>query len=160
MKNISKNFMAIQTIMFSLWSFQTCKNTILKNVHSLGWLLWLWFYPKHIMSWCGMDFQSTPLHITYSFQHFELIQYVDGLSKFLLTYQINDPKVTINLNDFPYLSKLVVQQPPIQLWQLAMHFYWNWKFDSALMDILKDNWDSPLEYVVSLFNIFCNKNIT
>ncbi len=72
-----------------------------------------------------MDFESTPLHITYSFQHFEIIQYVNGLSKFLLTYQINDPKVTINLNDFPYLSKLMVQQPPIQLWQLAMHFYWN-----------------------------------
>ncbi len=85
---------------------------------------------------------------------------INGLSKSLLTYQINDPKVAINLNDFPYLSKLVVQQPPIQLWQLAMHFYWNWKFDYALMDILKDNWDSPLEYVVSLFNIFCNKNIT
>ncbi len=28
------------------------------------------------------------------------------------------------------------------------------------MDILKDNWDSPLEYVVSLFNIYCNINIT
>jgi hypothetical protein len=25
---------------------------------------------------------------------------------------------------------------------------------------LKNNWDSPLEYVVSLFNIFCNTNIT
>jgi hypothetical protein len=50
---------------------------------------------------------------------------INGLSKSLLTYQINDPKVAINLNDFPYLSKLVVQQPPIQLWQLAMHFYWN-----------------------------------
>jgi hypothetical protein len=28
------------------------------------------------------------------------------------------------------------------------------------MDILKDNWDSPLENVVSLFNISCNTNIT
>jgi hypothetical protein len=27
------------------------------------------------------------------------------------------------------------------------------------MDILKDNWDSPLEYVVLLFNISCNTNI-
>ncbi len=27
------------------------------------------------------------------------------------------------------------------------------------MDILKNNWDSPLEYVVSLFNTFCNTNI-
>jgi hypothetical protein len=29
----------------SLVIFQTYKNIILKNVHSLGWLLWLWFYP-------------------------------------------------------------------------------------------------------------------
>jgi hypothetical protein len=28
---------------------------------------------KHIMSRCGMDFQSIPLHILYSFQHFEPI---------------------------------------------------------------------------------------
>jgi hypothetical protein len=69
-----------------------------------------------------MDFQSIPLHIIYSFQHFEPIQYVIGLSKSLLTYQINDPKVTINLDDFPYLSKLVVQQPLIQLWQLTTIF--------------------------------------
>jgi hypothetical protein len=27
------------------------------------------------------------------------------------------------------------------------------------MDIFKNNWDSPLEYVVTLFNIFCNRNI-
>ena len=67
------------------------------------------------MSRCGMEFQSIPLHITYSFQHFEPIQYVNGLTRFLLTFQINDPKVTINLNDFPYLSKLMVQQPPIAI---------------------------------------------
>jgi hypothetical protein len=28
------------------------------------------------------------------------------------------------------------------------------------MNILKDKWDSPLEYVISLFNVFCNTNIT
>jgi hypothetical protein len=28
-----------------------------------------------------MDFQSIPLEITYSFQHFEPIEYVNGLSK-------------------------------------------------------------------------------
>jgi hypothetical protein len=31
----------------SLMIFQTCKNTILRSVHSLGWLVWLWFYPCH-----------------------------------------------------------------------------------------------------------------
>jgi hypothetical protein len=39
-----------------------------------------------------------------------------------------------------------------------MCFYWNEIFDFILMNILKDNWDSPLEYVVSLFNTFCNTN--
>jgi hypothetical protein len=50
-----------------------------------------------------------PLHITYNYQHFEPIQYVNGLFKSLLTFQINDPKVTIELNDFLSLSESVVQ---------------------------------------------------
>jgi hypothetical protein len=41
-----------------------------------------------------------------------------------------------------------MQQPPIQLSQLTTRFYWNENCDYALMDILKNNWDSPLEYVV------------
>jgi len=55
-----------------------------------------------------MDFQSIPLHITYSSQHFEPIQYVDGLSRFLFTFQLNDSKVTIDLNDILSFSKLMV----------------------------------------------------
>ncbi len=51
-----------------------------------------------------MDFQS--IHITYNFQHFEPIQYGNGLSRCLLTFQVNDPKVTINLNDFPSFFKI------------------------------------------------------
>ncbi len=27
-------------------------------------------------------------------------------------------------------------------------------------EILKDNWNSPLDCIVSLFNIYCNTNIT
>ncbi len=41
-----------------------------------------------------------------------------------------------------------------------MHLYWIENFDYALMDILKDNWDSPLKYVVSLLNTSYNRNIT
>jgi hypothetical protein len=77
----------------------------------------------------------------------------------VLTFEINDPKVTIDLNVFPSLLKSVVQQPPIQLSQPVARFYWNEKFDYALMDILKDNLDSLLEYVISLFNTSCNINI-
>jgi hypothetical protein len=32
----------------------------------------------------------------------------------------------------------MMQQPPIQLLQLTIHFYWNEKFDYALMNILKN----------------------
>jgi hypothetical protein len=35
---------------------------------------------------CVMDFQSIPLHITYNFQIFEPIQYVNGLFKSLFTF--------------------------------------------------------------------------
>jgi hypothetical protein len=56
------------------------------------------------MSQCGMDFQSIPLHIAYNSQHFEQIQYVNGLFKSLSIFQINDPKVTLDLDDFPSLS--------------------------------------------------------
>jgi hypothetical protein len=48
------------------------------------------------MSQCGMDFQSIPLHIGYNSQHFELIQYVNGLFSSLPTFHINDPKITID----------------------------------------------------------------
>jgi hypothetical protein len=60
------------------------------------------------MSQCAMNFQSIPLHIMYSSQHFELIQYVNSLSRSLLAFQINDPKNTIDLNDFPSFSKSMV----------------------------------------------------
>ncbi len=72
-------------------------------------------------------------------QHFESIQYVNGLFRFSFTLQINDSKVNIDLDDFPSLSKLEMQQPPIQLSQLTTHFYWNENFDFSLMDILKNN---------------------
>jgi hypothetical protein len=95
------------------------------------------------MSQCGMDFQFIPLHIMYNYQHFESIQHFNGLSRYLLTFQINDPKILINLNDFPSFFNLMVQEPPIQLLQQVLHFYWNEEFDFTLMDILKNNWDSP-----------------
>jgi hypothetical protein len=66
--------------------------------------------------WHGFSiYPLTSLHITYNSQHFEPIQYVNDLSKSLITFQINDPKVTIDSNDFPSLSKSMVQQTPIRL---------------------------------------------
>ncbi len=113
---------------------------------------------KCIMFQCVMDFQSIPFHVLYNFQHFEPIQYVNGLFRSSPIFQVNNSKVSIDLNDFRSLLELVMQQPPIQLMQLTC-FYWNEIFDYVLMDILKNNWDSSLGYIVSLFNTSCNTNI-
>jgi len=72
---------------------------------------------------------------------------------------VNDPKIHRNLNDFSSLLEFMMQKSQIQLSQPTTHLYWNENFDSTLMEILKHNWDLQLQYVVSLFNIFCNTNI-
>jgi hypothetical protein len=59
---------------------------------------------KCIMSRCGIDFQSIPLLITYNSQHFELIEYENGVLRFLHAFEPNDPKVTTNLDEFPLIS--------------------------------------------------------
>jgi hypothetical protein len=57
---------------------------------------------KCIMSRCGMDFQSIPLHIIYNFQDFEPIQHVNGISRSSPSFQVHNSKVNINLDDFPF----------------------------------------------------------
>ncbi len=47
------------------------------------------------------------------FQQFEPIQYANGLFKSLPIFQVNDPKVTINFDDFSCLLESMVQQPSI-----------------------------------------------
>jgi hypothetical protein len=61
-----------------------------------------------------MDFQSIPLHIVYNFQHFEPIEYVNGPSLFSSIFEGNDPKVHIDLDDFPSFFKLMMKKPQIQ----------------------------------------------
>jgi hypothetical protein len=41
----------------------------------------------------------------------------------LFTFQINDSKVTINLNDFASFLEVMVQQPHIQLLQVITFFF-------------------------------------
>jgi hypothetical protein len=91
--------MTLSASMGGLWGDFT---TIFWITEYLQRLIYIWNkISKHIMSRCGMDFQSIPLHITYNSQHFELIQYVNSrLFKSLPTFQINDFKVIIDLNDF------------------------------------------------------------
>ncbi len=57
----SKSFYDNPNYYASLVIFQTYKNVVLKSVHSLGWLLWLWFYLIFNIKAC----QSIPmLHIS------------------------------------------------------------------------------------------------
>jgi hypothetical protein len=71
------------------------------------------------------------VYVTYNSENNEPIKiYVNGLFRCLHTFQVNGPKVTIDWNDFTFPLELMVQQSTIQLL-----------------------------YVVSLFNISCNKNI-
>jgi hypothetical protein len=48
-----------------------------------------------------VDFPSIPLLIAYNSQHFEPIEYDNCVPRFFHTFEPNDPKVTINLDEFP-----------------------------------------------------------
>jgi hypothetical protein len=63
---------------------------------------------------CGMDFQSIPTYIACSSQHFEPLDFFNGAPRSMHVFQINDPKVIINLDEFPFLLEPTKQQPPIQ----------------------------------------------
>ncbi len=80
--------------------------------------------------------------------------------RFFHAFEPNDPKVTINLDEFPLILESTVQQSPIQTFQPNLLFYWNEILDSTLIDILKNNWNLLLDYVVSIFNTSCNTSIT
>jgi hypothetical protein len=60
------------------------------------------------MFWCGMDFQSIPLHISYNSQHFEQIEYVNSLPQSSPIFQVNDPRVHIDFDDFSFFLELVM----------------------------------------------------
>jgi hypothetical protein len=69
--------MTLNASMGNLWGNFT---TIFWIDEYLERLIYIWNkISKHIIYQCGMDFQFIPLHITYNSQHFELIQYVNGL---------------------------------------------------------------------------------
>jgi hypothetical protein len=83
-----------------------------------------------------MDFQL-PLHIIYNFQHFEPIEYVNGLFRSSPRFQTNDHKVHIDLNYFPFLSELMMQKFLIQFSQPTTLFYWNENYDYIFFFVLR-----------------------
>jgi len=51
---------------------------------------------------CGMNFQSIPLYIVYSSQHFEPIVYGNSPFRSSLIFRAHDAKIHIDLDDFPF----------------------------------------------------------
>jgi hypothetical protein len=71
-----------------------------------------------------MDFQFIPLHVVYSSQHFDPIEYVNGPFQSSPIFRVNDAKVHIDLDDFPSFLKLMKQKLHIQSSQ-SICFYYN-----------------------------------
>ncbi len=91
----------------------------------------------YVSMWHG--FSIYPFTHNIQFSTFLTNSICNGLFRSLPTFQINDPKIIVDLDDFRSLLELMVQQPLIQLLQLTTCFCWNKNFHSTLMDILKDN---------------------
>jgi hypothetical protein len=47
-----------------------------------------------------INFQSIPLYIVYNFQHFESIEYVNGILRSFHAFWMNDPKLIKDLDEF------------------------------------------------------------
>jgi len=56
------------------------------------------------------------------FQHLEPIEYFNGVARFLPSFELNDPKV---MNEFPSLSKSMVQNLRTRVLDSNLQFYWN-----------------------------------
>jgi hypothetical protein len=52
----------------------------------------------NVSKWNG--FSICPFTYNLSFQHFEPIEYVNGVDRFLPSFETNAPKILINLDDF------------------------------------------------------------
>jgi hypothetical protein len=71
--------------------FQTHKNTVLRSVHSLGWLLWLWFYPSvtSCKLWKLPSNSSTPnCNKCHGAQYFSFPTFCNNVAHKLNTYII------------------------------------------------------------------------
>jgi hypothetical protein len=130
-------------------------------VQHLQWPIYIWSkISKHTMSQYGVNFQLILLHIAYISQHVEPIKYHNGVLGFLRAFETNDPKMTINLDDFSLIFKSMMQQLPIQFLQpncvcirmILLLLYVNRHFEIQFK--------LQLNSIISLFNTSCNTNIT
>lgn len=62
--------------------------------------------------WNGFSIFSSTCSLC-GFQHLEPIEYVNGVARFLPSFELSDPKV---MNEFPSLSKSMVQTFLLKSW--------------------------------------------
>jgi hypothetical protein len=62
----------------------------------------------NVLMWSG--FSIHPLTSNYNSQHFLLIDYDNGVPRFFHALEPNDPKMNINLDEFPLILESIVQQ--------------------------------------------------
>jgi hypothetical protein len=60
-----------------------------------------------------INFQSFPLYIVYNFQHFESIEYVNGILRSLHTFWTNDHKVIKDVDELKKKKKSMMWQPHV-----------------------------------------------
>jgi hypothetical protein len=70
---------------------------------------------------CGLDYQTNTLHITYSNQHFEPIEYTCDVKNIQLQFETQNSKSFINLDNYPMLWKPTKQE--VQTLAKKMHFH-------------------------------------
>ncbi len=95
--------MSQSAIIGGLWEDFT---SIFWIVEYLQWLVYVWNKDSNkIMCKCGLYYQIDPLHIDYSNQHFEPIEYACDIKNIQFQFETQDWKSFINLDDYQMLSK-------------------------------------------------------
>jgi hypothetical protein len=112
---------------------------------------------NRIMCKCGLNYQIDILHIVYSNQHFEPIEYTFDVKNTQFQFETQNSKLFINLDDYPMLSRPMKQE--MQTLAQKICFNWNDDLDCVLIKLLETYANAPLEYIVQVFNSSFNTNV-
>ncbi len=100
--------MSQSAIVGALWEDFTSIFWIAKY---LQWPIYVWNKDSNrIMFKCGLDYQIDLLHIAYSNQHFEPIEYTCDVKNTQFQFETQNSKSFINLDDYPMLSRPMKQE--------------------------------------------------
>ncbi len=93
----------------------------------------------------------------YEFQHFEPIQYVNNVPWFSFSLQQNDHEINIKFDQFSNHSQSMTQQSCTSFSQKKKTFLLEWNIWLRSNEFFKDNYNLPLDSVISLLDISYNK---